>query len=418
MKDNFENIDKNGLKILITCQYFWPDNFLVNEIAEEFVKRGHKVTVLTGLPDYATTRIPKEYKWFKKRHEYHNGIEIIRVPIIARHHGFIFRVLNYLSYFITSSIYAHTHKLDCDVIFAYQLAPILMVNPGMILKRKLNKKMFLYVLDLWPDQMKIWNVKENNILFKIMLKYCQKAYNSGDIVGITSEPFRDYLVNTCNVDNNKIIYLPQHSNKLEIKGDLKENHNIINFIFAGNIGYQQNIECLLTAVSQMKTKKKFKINIYGNGTNFENCKKYAENLAITDRVTFYGRVSKDELNNIYPKMDALLLTLCSEEKIGFVAKTIPAKLQNYMSVGKPILASINGAAKDIIIESQCGKVVPANATKEYAELLDDFVEHPQKYKDCGKNAVKYFNENFEKEVVINKLENYLMKMIKGDENGK
>ena len=120
------------MKILITCQYYWPDNFLINEIAEDLVKRGNQVTVLTGLPDYSSTKIPKKYKFGKNRREEHNGVRIIRVPIIARHHGFIMRVINYMSYYISSSIYAHTHKLDFDVIFAYQLAPIFMVNPGII----------------------------------------------------------------------------------------------------------------------------------------------------------------------------------------------------------------------------------------------------------------------------------------------
>ena len=45
------------MKILVVCQYYWPDNFLITEIAEDLVKRGHKVTVLTGLPDYSTTKI-------------------------------------------------------------------------------------------------------------------------------------------------------------------------------------------------------------------------------------------------------------------------------------------------------------------------------------------------------------------------
>ena len=70
------------MKILITCQSYWPDNFLINEISTELVKRGHKVTVLTGLPDYSTTKIPKKYKWGKNRKENYESVDIIRVPII------------------------------------------------------------------------------------------------------------------------------------------------------------------------------------------------------------------------------------------------------------------------------------------------------------------------------------------------
>ena len=84
------------LKIVIVGQYYWPENFLINDIAEDLVKRGHVVNILTGLPDYATSVVPDEYKHGKNRDEVRNGVTIHRVPIIARRHGFVFRVLNYL----------------------------------------------------------------------------------------------------------------------------------------------------------------------------------------------------------------------------------------------------------------------------------------------------------------------------------
>lgn len=395
------------MKILVVCQYYWPDNFLINEICKELVERGNTVKVLTGLPDYTTTRVPKEYKWFKKRKEKHEGVEIIRVPVIARRHGFICRVINYLSFFITASFYAHTHKIDADVILSYQTAPVLMVNPAIILKKRMKIPLFLYVLDIWPDQMKVWNVKENNLIYKLVLKYCKKAYGSGDIVGITSKPFKDYLINVCNVDKNRIEYLPQHAEKLCIENDKKINNNETNLIFAGNIGQQQNLECLLKAISFMTTKKKFFVHIYGNGTSYEKCILLTNKLKINDKVKFYGRVSKEELNKVYPNMDAFLLTLCSEKEIGFVANTVPAKLQGYMSAGKPIIAAIDGGASEIINESKCGIVVPSGDSKKLAKAMDDFIENREKYSDCGKNAIKYFEKNFEKKVIIDKLEVYL-----------
>lgn len=399
------------MKILITCQYYWPDNFLINEISTELVKRGHKVTVLTGLPDYSTTKIPKKYKWGKNRKENYESVDIIRVPIIARHHGFIFRIINYMSYFINSSIYARTHKFDYDVVFSYQTAPVFMVNPAKIIKKKFNIPMFLYVLDIWPDQMKIWHVKEKNPIFKLVLRYCKKAYGSGDIVGITSKPFEKYLVDVCDVNRDKILYLPQHSKKMNIKNHKIKNEKT-NFIFAGNIGQQQNMKCLFDAIYNMKTKKEFVFNIYGNGTSFEESKKYVDSLKLNDKVIFHGRVSKEELDDIYPKMDAFVLTLCSEKDIGYVANTVPAKLQGYMSAGKPIFASIDGGANEIIKESKCGAVANADDYKNFAKILDDFVNNPKKYEKCGDNAIDYFNKNFEKELVIDKLEKILMDLSK------
>lgn len=396
------------MKIVIVGQYYWPENFLINDIAEDLVKRGHKVTVLTGLPDYATGVVPNEYKHGKHRNEIRNGVKIHRVPIIARRHGFLWRVLNYISFWISSSFYAKTHHYEADVIMAYQTAPIFMGAAGIVLKKKLKKPLFFYCLDIWPDQMKIWGVNEKNPIFHLVKRYCQHAYGAGDLVGITSRPFRSYLVRVNKVDEKKIVYLPQHSERMDVgESVVNNNKEQVDFIFAGNIGQQQNIECILKAVGQIHTTKPYHVHIYGNGTSFESCKQLASKLEINDRVTFYGRVDKEKLKDIYPKMNAFLLTLCPESKIGFVANTVPAKLQGYMSAGKPIIASVDGGAKEIIEESQCGIAVPADDVDGYARAITEFIEHKDKYADCGEHARKFFDENFDKKVVMDKLEGYL-----------
>ncbi|MBP1535248.1 MAG: glycosyltransferase family 4 protein [Ruminococcus sp.] len=388
---------------------------MINDIAEDLVKRGHVVNILTGLPDYATSVVPDEYKHGKNRDEVRNGVTIHRVPIIARRHGFVFRVLNYLSFWITSSLYAKTHYYEADVIMSYQTAPIFMGAGGIVLKKKLKKPLFFYCLDIWPDQMKIWGVDEKNPIFWLVKKYCQHAYGSGDLVGITSRPFEKYLLEVNKVDKNKIVYLPQHSARMNVgESKIKCEKNQIDLIFAGNIGQQQNIECILKAVSKIKTLKPYHVHIYGDGTSFESCRSLSKKLGITNRVTFYGRVDKEILTRVYPEMDAFLLTLCSEKKIGFVANTVPAKLQGYMSAGKPILASVDGGAKEINEECKCGVAVPADDVKGYAAAITDFIENPDKYSECGKRAQKYFNDNYDREVVMDKLEGYLIKLAKGN----
>ena len=402
------------MRIVIVGQYYWPENFLINDIAEDLVKRGHKVSVLTGLPDYATSVVPEEYKHGKNRDEVRNGVTIHRVPIIARRHGFFFRVLNYLSFWITSITYARTHKYEADVIMSYQTAPIFMGAGGIVLKKKLKKPLFFYCLDIWPDQMKIWGVNEKNPIFALVRRYCQHAYGSGDLVGISSRPFRRYLVDVNKVDDKKIVYLPQHSERMDVGESIVDtNKGQVDFIFAGNIGQQQNIECILKAVSQIHTSNPYHVHIYGNGTSFESCKELASKLRIDDRVTFYGRVAKEELKDIYPRMDAFLLTLCPESKVGFVANTVPAKLQGYMSAGKPIIASVDGGAKEIIEESKCGIAVPADDVESYARAITEYIEHKEKYADCGEHAKKYFDDNYDKKVVMDKLEGYLIALAEG-----
>jgi len=399
------------VRIVIVGQYYWPDVFTINDIAEDLAKRGHEVKVLTGLPDYATNEVPEDYKHGKRRHEIRNGVEIFRVPIIARHTGVLHRVVNYISFYVSSSSFArhHLRELDCDVIMAYQTAPVLMGNAAIVLKKKLKKKLLFYCMDIWPDQMKVWHVGEKNPLFKIMRRYCQYAYGSGNILAVSSRPFTEYMVEMNKVDSSKIVYLPNHYDKIDddrVKITTNDK-DCVDLILAGNIGQQQNVECLLRAVALIKTEKKYHIHIYGEGTSYQACKQLADDLEVLGHVTFYGRVPKVELNSIYPKMDAFILTLCSEKQIGYVANTVPSRLQGYMTGGKPIIASIDGGAREIINEVECGIAVPADNDQALADALTEFIEHKGKYSKCGERAKKYFDENFERSVVIDRIEGYL-----------
>jgi len=86
------------MNILVVSQNFFPDTFAINDTVRILIERGHRVTVLTGLPDYTTSEIPEEYRHGKNRHQEYCGAEVVRVPTIARKQGPIWRSLNYLSF--------------------------------------------------------------------------------------------------------------------------------------------------------------------------------------------------------------------------------------------------------------------------------------------------------------------------------
>ena len=99
------------MKILLVSQYFWPETFRVNDLAQELVLRGNKVTVLTGKPNYPQGAIYKGYSFWGYKKEYYKGIELIRVPLIPRGKGSGLRLaLNYLSFVLFSCLYILFHK--------------------------------------------------------------------------------------------------------------------------------------------------------------------------------------------------------------------------------------------------------------------------------------------------------------------
>lgn len=395
------------MKILLVSQHFYPDNFRVNDIAKALVENGHQVTVLTSLPDYATGKVPSDCKGVKNRITEWNDVKVIRSFSIARRSGIIFRALNYFSFFLTSTLKAMALKEKFDVVMCYQTSPVLMANGARACAKKQKIPFLVYCLDLWPESLKAWHVGEDNPLFKFMNAYSKSIYNSADIVGVTSKPFMNYL-NTVNaVPMEKMVYLPQHAEALELEEKTNAENTV--FAFGGNIGSVQNIECIINAVSKIRDLEGFSVEIYGDGSELENCKKLSTELGTDEKITFFGRVDWNTLKENYNHADAFLLTLKSE---GMIGQTIPAKLQEYMSGARPVIAAIEGAAADVIKESGCGICVDADNSDALAEAMKDFVLNKDKYSACGSKGKAYFEQNFTREIFISNLEKHFESIMK------
>jgi glycosyltransferase involved in cell wall biosynthesis len=396
------------MNIKLISEFFYPDNFRVNDTVKELVARGHTVSVITALPDYETGRIPKRYKWLKNRRETLLGADTVHILTSERKTGAFFRALNYGTFMINSAIYAlFCKKPNCDVIMVNETSPIFQVLPGVILKKRTHKKLVLYLFDLWPESLKAWNVKEDSFLFKQVKKFSIWLYRKCDIIAITSKPFRDYLVNVCDVEDEKIVYLPQQYEDefCDIACRYTDN-GIMDVLFAGNIGAVQSLDTAIKAVSLMKSKKPFLLHIVGDGSELKNLQDLANDLCVSDKVIFHGRFPQSEMKEFYKNADCLLLTLSGDSAIGL---TLPGKAQGYLCAGKPVIGAINGAGAQLIEESKCGKAVPSGNEKALAMLFDDIAENFEQYKEMGKNGRKYYEENFTKDIFMNSL----LKILKG-----
>lgn len=403
------------MNILIVSQHFYPDNFRINDIAKMLAEEGHRVTVLTSLPDYETGKVPADCKGRKNRKIQWNGVDVIRCFSVSRRNGLIFRALNYISFYLTSTLKVLGTDGDFDIAVCYQTSPVLMANAARTFAKKRSIPFFIYCLDLWPESLKAWHIGEKNPLFKIMHKYSKGIYNSADCIGVTSKPFTEYLSKVNGVSENKIVYIPQHSEDMNLKPKLRTEGEPFVFSFGGNIGSVQNIECIIEAASLLKGREDIKIEIYGDGSELQNCKALSKRLETDEMITFFGRLSKEELWKRYENTDVFLLTLKPQ---GVIGQTVPAKLQEYMSGSRPIIASIGGAAEQIIKESGCGICVPAGDSEALAKAMADFVSDNEKYSDCASLGREFYENNFTGKSFIDKLTKTLLGIIGSSEESK
>lgn len=405
------------MKILVVCQYYYPEPFRLNDICEALVAEGHIVTVLTGLPNYPSGIISNEYRWGCKRREKINGVDVIRVAIVGRGHNLIRLSLNYLSFLINGSLRALFIKKDFDVIFVYQQSPITLAIPALVYRKfRGGQKIHLYCLDLWPESLAAANINHNSISYKFLLKISRKIYKSVDSISVTSPFFRKYLKEVIGLENtDDIVYMPQYAEDLyadhvEIpEKQIIDDHRVIDLVYSGNIGEIQNVECILLAASQLKDMPWIRWHIVGDGSAHEKIKHMADELKLEDIMTFYERQPASKMPEFYSMADALLVSLRDNE---FISYTLPGKVQSYMISGTPIIGCINGEVRRVIAEANCGLCAPAEDYKALAGIVKEFACMEQSAIDkFGENAKIYYDLYFNKKVFMTNILSILEKLV-------
>lgn len=398
------------MKILFVCQHYWPESFQTTDICEALARRGHEVTALVGLPNYPSGTVDLRYRKGKNRNQTRNGVTIMRANEIGRGNGSPLHLVgNYYSYSINASRLVKKLPTNFDVVFAYQLSPVMMIRPAIHYKKKYGVPILLYCADIWPESMKIILGDRFHFLLKHYEGISRNIYAQADTLVVESPAFKDYFAQIHGFEKEKIIYIPQFSTNQKLPFSVPIKKEMTTFLFAGNIGRAQDIPTILTALHHMKNQNRCIVNFVGDGAFLPQAKAMVEKYDLANIVHFLGRYPASEMPRFYQESDACLLTL---EGDSWVGTTIPSKLQGYMAAGLPIFAAVNGGARQIIQESGCGGAVPAKDALGLARLMDDFIDHTDKYAECGKRASAYFTCNFTKDKYINEIERLLNDLVR------
>lgn len=390
------------MKILVVCQHYWPEPYPLADSCEELVRRGHTVQVVTGVPNYPMGYIYGDYTKGKNRIQEHNGVRIHRTFTIGRRQNILFRLLNYYSFAISSTLYVRRLKEEFDVVYTNQTSPVMMVNAAMAYGKKWGKKVVLYCMDLWPASLAVGGIGKSSPIYKLFDWVSRKLYRKADRILITSQMFRGYFRKEFEIADEKIGYMPQYADNLFQAQPLREPDGLINLMFAGNVGVAQSIPTILHAAKLLEAEKQLRWHIVGDGSELENLKKLTAQLQL-ENVIFHGRKPMEKMPEYYAMADAMLLTLTADP---FVSMTLPGKVQTYMAAGKPILAAGDGEIKAVLSEANCGFCASAEDAQGFADAVKKFLACPNR-QELGQNARNYYTNNFTRDAFMRVLENEL-----------
>lgn len=391
------------MKILVVCQYYKPEPFRISDICEELVKRGHEVTVVTGVPNYPEGIIYDGYRRGKKRKETINGVEVHRCFTIGRRAGTVFRFLNYYSYVISSWLHIGRRKDSFDVVFVNQLSPVMMGYAGIRAKKKWKIPLVMYCLDLWPESLVAGGISKDSKIYQLFHQISKNIYRAADQILVTSRMFSQYFEEQFGLSKEKVEYLPQYAEEIFCENESVVDKDTIDLTFAGNIGAVQSVDTIIKAAAILKDKyTNLRWHIIGGGVELDNVKKLADELQLSN-VIFYGRRPVEEMPKYYAMSDAMLITLKNEPVLSM---TLPGKVQSYMAAGKPIIGAINGETAMVIEEAQCGFCCGAEDAEGLAMCVEKFVELDGN-NQMGACSRQYYEDNFQKGDFIEELERLL-----------
>jgi colanic acid biosynthesis glycosyl transferase WcaI len=382
------------MRILLLSTYFRPDvastGVIMSTLADEFVARGHEVTVLTSVPHYGVDRIWNEFSGGLCFTEQVRGMRIHRLYThVARNRANLFsRALSYGSFSVLSiarGLFVPRH----DVI----LAPSPPLSNGVIadLLGRFRGTPFVYnVQDIWPDVAVRAGLLKNEKTIRRLKKMENYVYRHAAGITVISDGFRKNLL-AKGVPEAKISIIPNFIDSEFITPQHKDNafskkHDIADkfvVLFAGNMGFSQGLETVLDAAKLLEGVPQIRFLMVGNGARRSAAEDYLKKLCIAN-VTFLPFQPHEQLPQMYGSADVCVIPLRS----GFTNESVPCKLFTIMAAGKPAIAAVDPGSdtSELLERARCGVRVDPENPRSLADAILHYFQNPQEILEAGRNA--------------------------------
>jgi colanic acid biosynthesis glycosyl transferase WcaI len=397
------------VKILIVSQYFWPENFRINDLTQELVQRGHSVTVLTGIPNYPSGSVFDAYLQNPKGFRNYCGARVLRAPMLARGRGAVRLFLNYISFAVSAGL-AGLWRLrgqQVDVIFVFEPSPVTVGLPAIFLGRIKHAPVVFWALDLWPETLAAMGVVRSPRLLGWVGSLVRFIYERCTLVLGQSRGFMGSIAKYCS-NAKKIRYFPSWAEEIFNQPDLVSAPEVpvlegaFNVLFAGNLGEAQDLPAILDAAERLKYNTTIRWIVVGDGRKSDWLRTEVGRRGLQDSVLLLGRFPVERMPSFYAHADALLVSL---KKDPVFSMTIPGKVQSYLMAGVPLVGMLDGEGAKVISEANAGLVCAAGDAVGLATLvLEMSAMSAEQRHQLGVNGRVFAQREFGRSLLMDRLE--------------
>ncbi len=358
------------MKILYLTQWYDPEPILKGRrFVQGLGGRGHDVEVLTAFPSYPLGHFYEGWSPALLRTEEEEGVPVHRVLCYpSRDQSILRRAATYLSFALAATLGALARRRHWDAVYAYH-PPVTVALPAWIAARLAGARFVLDIQDLWPETLRATTMIGDGFMYRLVGRVSDFLYRRADRLVVLSEGFRDALVargipqerihviaNWSRFDGGVAIRDPRPPSESE---DFE-------VLYAGAIGPAQGLDVVLEAAGRIASVDAgIVFRLLGEGIDKARLQQRAEELGLTN-VEFLPGVSVTEARGRMAEADSLLIHLRPDPLFEI---TVPSKIQDCLSLGRPIVAGVAGEARTLLERSGAGVLFPPGDAAGLAESV-------------------------------------------------
>jgi colanic acid biosynthesis glycosyl transferase WcaI len=400
------------MRILVVSQYFWPENFRVNDLVAEWMGRGHLVTVLTGLPNYPDGKVFADFRADASRFAEFAGAPVIRVPMLPRGEGGLQLALNYASFAISACIVGawRLRGRKFDVIFVFEPSPVTVGLPGVLQRRLKRAPLAFWVLDQWPETLVAVGAARSPWVLTAVGRLVSFIYRRCDLLLAQSRSFIPQIRRYAG-PRPRVEYFPSWSDSTPAAGhadpapEVPPLPGVFTVLFAGNIGDAQDFPAILDAAERLKDRPDIRWIVVGDGRRAEWVAAEAQRRGLHERFLLLGRFPLERMPSFFESSDALLVSLRPDP---IFAMTIPGKVQSYLAAGRPLLGMLDGEGAELIERGGAGLVCRAGDSTGLATNVARMADTPAADRAAmATRATELSTSEFDRDRLMGRLEKWL-----------
>lgn len=388
-------------RILIVTQNFYPaigsaGNRMKN-IYQLLKSQGYDVKVLTILPSYPNEKLYSDRTFWDDNTLNEENKDITRLKLRSSKLGTnkFSRLIYYTEMMIKYFIYLVKNE---KYNYYYVSSPPILIVLSTIISNFFKKgKLILEIRDLWPDSLIGVRVFDSKWIIGLLRKLERYMYNKANGLVINSPGFLNHISNKL-VQPKEIIYVPNGSRAYEIQDLTIQSSELFSVVYTGNLGLAQDISAIKEIASRLND---FEIDFYviGYGVKCSEFKAYAEKHNLHN-VKFINPTTRKNSMSIL-KQSSVALAFLSQSEV--FESVLPGKILDYMTVGLPIVASVEGEAAQLICEAEAGFPIKHADTEQIISRILLLKNDDEMRRRFSVNGKKFIEKHFQWEDNINKI---------------